>query len=386
MIANTPAMDIKPGSMGKPLPGVEALHRAAARGRRRAGRRRRPTSRASWRCARAGRRCSAATSDQEERYRKCFAGELVPHRRPGAARRRRLLLVRRPRRRRDQVGRPPDRPVRGRERADGAPGGGRGRRHRQARPGGRRGGEGLRLAQGRASSRARTLRLELLGHARKRLGAAVAPKEIAFLPALPRTRSGKIMRRLLKARELGPARRRHLDAGGRRMNDDRATPSGPVPYATRLRAGAAAPTCCASAASRRSAPSSTAQAEDPRLPAPVHRRGGGGRRRDARARSREDNVVATYREHGHALLRGVPHERDHGRDVRQAARAARAAAAARCTCSTRATRFYGGNAIVGGGLPLAVGLALADKMQDEARVTACFFGEARWPRARSTNR
>jgi len=47
------------------------------------------------------------------------------------------------------------------------------------------------------------LRLALLGHARKRLGAAVAPKEIAFLPALPRTRSGKIMRRLLKARELG---------------------------------------------------------------------------------------------------------------------------------------------------------------------------------------
>ncbi len=47
------------------------------------------------------------------------------------------------------------------------------------------------------------LRLELLGLARKRLGAAVAPKEIAFVDALPHTRSGKIMRRLLKARELG---------------------------------------------------------------------------------------------------------------------------------------------------------------------------------------
>jgi acetyl-CoA synthetase len=47
------------------------------------------------------------------------------------------------------------------------------------------------------------LRLDILAHARKRLGAAVAPKEIAFLPTLPRTRSGKIMRRLLKARELG---------------------------------------------------------------------------------------------------------------------------------------------------------------------------------------
>jgi acetyl-CoA synthetase len=47
------------------------------------------------------------------------------------------------------------------------------------------------------------LNRELLGFARKRLGAAVAPKEIAFLAELPRTRSGKIMRRLLKARELG---------------------------------------------------------------------------------------------------------------------------------------------------------------------------------------
>jgi TPP-dependent pyruvate/acetoin dehydrogenase alpha subunit len=39
------------------------------------------------------------------------------------------------------------------------------------------------------------------------------------------------------------------------------------------------------------------------------------------------------------------------------------------------TRFYGGNAIVAGGLPLAVGLALADKMQRRDRVTACFFGD-----------
>ncbi|MGZ5161119.1 MAG: AMP-binding enzyme [Burkholderiales bacterium] len=47
------------------------------------------------------------------------------------------------------------------------------------------------------------LRRELLGFARKRLGAAIAPKEIDFVPVLPRTRSGKILRRLLKARELG---------------------------------------------------------------------------------------------------------------------------------------------------------------------------------------
>jgi len=44
---------------------------------------------------------------------------------------------------------------------------------------------------------------DLLGFGRKRLGAAVAPKEIAFIPSLPKTRSGKILRRLLKARELG---------------------------------------------------------------------------------------------------------------------------------------------------------------------------------------
>ncbi len=48
-----------------------------------------------------------------------------------------------------------------------------------------------------------TLRADLLAHARRRLGPAVAPREIAFAECLPHTRSGKIMRRLLKARELG---------------------------------------------------------------------------------------------------------------------------------------------------------------------------------------
>jgi len=47
------------------------------------------------------------------------------------------------------------------------------------------------------------LKRDLMGHARKRLGAATAPKEIEFVDSLPHTRSGKIMRRLLKARELG---------------------------------------------------------------------------------------------------------------------------------------------------------------------------------------
>ena len=47
------------------------------------------------------------------------------------------------------------------------------------------------------------LRRELIGFARKRLGAAVAPRDVAFADTLPHTKSGKIMRRLLKARELG---------------------------------------------------------------------------------------------------------------------------------------------------------------------------------------
>ena len=60
------------------------------------------------------------------------------------------------------------------------------------------------------------LRRELLGHARKRLGAAVAPKEIDFRANLPKTRSGKIMRRLLEGARTRPARGRPLHAGKRR--------------------------------------------------------------------------------------------------------------------------------------------------------------------------
>ena len=87
-----------------------------------------------------------------------------------------------------------------------------------------------------------------------------------------------------------------------------------------------------------------------------------------------DTVVATYREHGHALARGV------------SARAIMAEMYGKQEgCSggrggsmhlfDRGTRFYGGNAIVGGGLPLAVGVALADKLQHRHQVTACFFGD-----------
>jgi pyruvate dehydrogenase E1 component alpha subunit len=88
----------------------------------------------------------------------------------------------------------------------------------------------------------------------------------------------------------------------------------------------------------------------------------------------DDAVAATYREHGHALLKGVA----------AGAILAEMYGYEQGCCRGRggsmhifdaATHFYGGNAIVAGGLPLAVGLALADKMAGRSRVTVCFFGE-----------
>lgn len=92
------------------------------------------------------------------------------------------------------------------------------------------------------------------------------------------------------------------------------------------------------------------------------------------ALEKRDRIVATYREHGHALVRGVPMttvlaemygkqegcSRGHGGSMH---------------LYDRAANFYGGNAIVGCGLPLAVGLALADHMRHNDSVTTCFFGE-----------
>lgn len=88
----------------------------------------------------------------------------------------------------------------------------------------------------------------------------------------------------------------------------------------------------------------------------------------------DDAILSTYREHGHALGRGVP------------AGALMAELYGKANGCSRghggsmhffdiSRRFYGGYAIVGGALPVAVGLALADKLQARSRVTACFFGE-----------
>jgi acetyl-CoA synthetase len=201
MIANTPAMDIKPGSMGKPLPGVQALIVRRQEGGgvlivETPDTEGELALRVGWPSMFRG------YLGQEERYRKCFAGDLYltgdlarcdadgyfwfvgraddviksaghligPFEVESA-------LMEHPAVAEAGVIGKPDPMV----------------------------GEVVKafvsLKKGVEPSEA--LRLELLGHARKRLGAAVAPKEIDFLPMLPRTRSGKIMRRLLKARELG---------------------------------------------------------------------------------------------------------------------------------------------------------------------------------------
>jgi acetyl-CoA synthetase len=201
MIANTPAMDIKPGSMGKPLPGVEAFIVE----RRPDGSVRvidRPDTEGELALKAGWPSMFRSYLGQEERYRKCFAGDLY-------------LTGDLAKRDADGyywfVGRADDviksaGHLIGPFEVESAL-----MEHPAVAEAGVIGkpdpvvGEVVKafvsLKKGFEPSEA--LRMELLGHARKRLGAAVAPKEIAFETGLPKTRSGKIMRRLLKARELG---------------------------------------------------------------------------------------------------------------------------------------------------------------------------------------
>jgi acetyl-CoA synthetase len=201
MIANTPAQDIKPGSMGRPLPGVDA---AIVRRLRDGGVEEiaAPDTEGELALRRGWPSMFRGYLNMEERYRKCFAGDwyltgdLAKRDADGY-----YWFVGRA----DDVIKSAGHLI-GPFEVESAL-----MEHPAVAEAGVIGkpdpvvGEAVKafvsLKQGYAESEA--LRLELLGHARKRLGAVVAPKEIAFVARLPRTRSGKIMRRLLKARELG---------------------------------------------------------------------------------------------------------------------------------------------------------------------------------------
>ena len=89
---------------------------------------------------------------------------------------------------------------------------------------------------------------------------------------------------------------------------------------------------------------------------------------------KRDRIVATYREHGHALVRGVPMTTVMAEMYGKQEGCSRGRGGSMHLFDW-ATNFHGGNAIVGGGLPLAVGLALADRMQKRRAVTACILGD-----------
>ena len=93
-----------------------------------------------------------------------------------------------------------------------------------------------------------------------------------------------------------------------------------------------------------------------------------------RAFGPDDAILATYREHGHALVRGIPAGAVMAEMYGKAEGCSRGRGGSMHIFDAK-TRFYGGNAIVAGGLPLAAGFALADKLMRRPRVTACFFGE-----------
>jgi acetyl-CoA synthetase len=201
MIANTAAFDIKPGSMGRPLPGIDA---AVVQRREDGGVRviDSPGEEGELALKRGWPSMFRAYLNNEERYRKCFSGDwyltgdLVKRDADGY-----FWFVGRA----DDVIKSAGHLI-GPFEVESAL-----MEHPAVADAGVIGkpdpvvGEVVKafVSLRKGFEPGEALRMELLGFARKRLGAAVAPKEIAFLPSLPVTRSGKIMRRLLKARELG---------------------------------------------------------------------------------------------------------------------------------------------------------------------------------------
>ena len=201
MIANLPALDIRPGSMGKPLPGVEAaiVHRREGGGVDVVGQ---PDVEGELALKRGWPSMFRGYLGQEERYRKCFAGDWY-------------LTEDLARRDADGyywfVGRADDviksaGHLIGPFEVESAL-----MEHPAVAEVGVIGipdpvvGEVVKafVALKAGYEPTESLRRELIAHARKKLGAAVAPKALDFKAGLPQTRSGKIMRRLLKARELG---------------------------------------------------------------------------------------------------------------------------------------------------------------------------------------
>lgn len=90
--------------------------------------------------------------------------------------------------------------------------------------------------------------------------------------------------------------------------------------------------------------------------------------------SEEDYVLATYREHGHALARGI----DAGKIMAEMYGKQEGCSRGRggsMHLFDKSKQFFGGNAIVAGHLPLALGMALASKKQEKNNVSCCFFGE-----------
>jgi acetyl-CoA synthetase len=202
------------------------------------------------------------------------------------------------------------------------------------------------------------LRRELLGFGRQKLGSAVAPKEIEFMPNLPKTRSGKIMRRLLKARELG------LDEGDLSTLETAVEKDhGHHLLKQMLRI-------------RRLEEKSAELYTQMKIRGFLHLYIG----EEAiavgamQALGPEDSIVATYREHGQALARGMSMEAIMAEMYGKVEGCCRGRGGS-MHLFDRELKFIGGNAIVGGGLPLALGTALADKMRGQNHVTACFFGD-----------